>query len=1192
MRLLLSALLLTCFLVPMATPAGAGAIVLRPDATWTERAAAGDLQRVIYAATGKLLSIGPAQPSDRAVIAVGFSPVGGVDLSAKRLGEQGFVLKTVSSRGRTTLIAAGANPVSTSYAVYTLAERYGAGFYLGGDALPSKRTLFSTPKMDIVQTPVLKVRGVLPWYNFFNSPTAWNIEDHRSFIDQLAKSKNNFLGFHSYDYEPFCAYRDPDGKMVGGAPLFSTETPTWGTSSMKTSEFVPVARPYFEKPYFGADCSMGYKTPEQGIESAQKLLAEALWYAKARGVRTCVGFEVTGDPTAPGALDRLERRLIAVLKTYPMLDYVWIWEPEALGLWGTDKPAIRSDFGAYCRKWEDVFGDIDDPKRRAEAVRVGIYALAAHRILKREAPRVKMILSAWGGDNHLHFTDFYPGYDKILPKDIIFSALDNIITSDTVSAAYGKLPKDREFWPIPWFEYDGDQWCPQPNTRRFYNATCDALSKGASGMLGIHWRTRDVEESHAYMSQFAWNEKLSYEGFYEDYARKAYGDKRAAGLLMGLQDMGYRWVGGSGQSECGGFAWSVARDDGPKQMRALFEQYADLQSSERLNDLRLMADWLESYDSIARALWRGSSLHQTLNSIRSEKRAATSQEKEQIDSVLTAVRRDFSDLTDAAARRMANRGELGILATINAKAWANVLDVERQAKELAGVSTDKDDMDQGSLAVRSILPACTALAGQPFRISAVVHGASPSAKAEVLYRQPGQSFKTAALQFVSAGRLEGAIPAQKHGLIEYCIRVDDPRGDAVWPAGGASSPACLSVVPAVPSVSSPSKVMPEAASPAIGRAACSLGPLLVQVSWPDSPRSRVFRLMKSTDGGGWTQVATARDNWYEDRDVKVGSSYRYRVLDGDTGKLLAESGAVTVGRPELPAAPQPSIVAGPGRVRLSWSAYDINCADYRVYSSTSPDGKFAPVPDAHVLTDVRGLRMCVCPAKPGAQTYYRVCGISLDGREGAMSKPLSATAFEPNAKPVLNLRFDGTDAATRATEIREEGVQCVRTGTEPFVELANQDVFNTGGEIAVLFWVKLASPGVMPVLISHGMWDADGMFVQYYNSGIRFYLGGVGTLDAGGLKLGEWTAVAATYDGAEMTLYVNGSKVGSRPASGIINPCNRSLFVGRYETESKDFHVDGWMGGIRMYAYAVAPEVIEAHYQEMKSHTVSIDSPK
>ena len=1160
----------------------AASIALPENATWTERAAAGDLQRVIYAATGKLLPIGPIRNADREVIAVGFSPVGGLDLSAKRLGEQGYVLKTLTSRGKTIVVAAGANPVSTSYAVYTLAERYGAGFYLGGDALPTKRTAFAIPRLDMVQKPVFKVRGVLPWYNFFNSPTTWNIEDYRSFIDQLAKSKNNFLGFHSYDQEPFCAYRDTSGKMVAGAPLVSTAQPTWGTVSMTTSEFAPVARPYFEKPYFGADCSMGYGTPEQGIEDAQKLLAQALWYAKARGVKTCVGFEVAGDPTAPGELDKLERRLKAVLHTYPMLDYVWIWEPEALGLHGTDTHPTRTDFGAYSRRWASAFSYVEDPKRRSEAVRVGIYALAAHRILRREAPGVRMILSAWGGDNHLRFTDFYPGYDKVLPKDIVFSALDDIITSDTVSAAYGKLSKDREYWPIPWFEYDGDQWCPQPNTKHFYNAARDALKKGASGLLAIHWRTRDVEEAHSYISQFAWNPKLGYEQFYEDYARKAYGDKRAAGLLMDLQSMGYRWVGGSGQIECGGFAWSVAREDGVAQMQAAFDKYPSLPPSDRLDSLRFMAKWLESYDLTAKILRPQGRLVGLLSSIRSEKRAATPEEKTEIEQGLTAAHRDFSDAIAAAARRVTNRGELGILATINTKAWASILGIEKQVQDIAGVTVIDDATDAGPLAVQSILPAYTAFAGQPFRISAVVHGAAPGAKAEVMYRQAGQSFKSAALKFVAPGRLEGFIPASTQGLIEYYIRVSEIQESAVWPAEGAFSPASFSVVPTVPVAASKRQNAPRVGkTPSVGRATVSTGPMLVRVSWAEMPPSRMFRLIRKANGGDWTRIVDVRANWFEDRAVAVGSQYRYRILDGDSGRVLAESGVVAVGRPPLPSAPELSAVSGPGRVRLTWKADDPECLDYQVYRSASSDGPYVLASEARAQTDVKGVRTCVCSAPPGVKGFYAVRGISLDGRDGPPSKPVSATAFAPDAKPVLSMNFDGTDSAKIGNLTVEDGVPCVRTGTAPFVEVPHSDAFNTGGEITVQFWVKLSKPGVMPVFISHGMWSLDGMFIQYYNSGIRFYLAGVGTLDAGRLEVGKWTAIAATYDGAEMVVYVNGRKAGSQLAAGVIEPANRSLFIGRYDMESNDFHVDGWMSGVRILPYAVSPEAAQAHYEEM-----------
>jgi hypothetical protein len=67
----------------------------------------------------------------------------------------------------------------------------------------------------------------------------------------------------------------------------------------------------------------------------------------------------------------------------------------------------------------------------------------------------------------MNFTDRFPGLDKILPKDIIFSALDNIDPSwePNVSKFYGKLPADRERWAIPWWESDGgvtrhDQFMP------------------------------------------------------------------------------------------------------------------------------------------------------------------------------------------------------------------------------------------------------------------------------------------------------------------------------------------------------------------------------------------------------------------------------------------------------------------------------------------------------------------------------------------------------------------------------------------------------------------------------------------------------------------------------------------------------------------------------------------------------------
>ncbi len=166
----------------------------------------------------------------------------------------------------------------------------------------------------------------------------------------------------------------------------------------------------------------------------------------------------------------------------------------------------------------------------------------------------------------MRFSDFYVGFDKILPADVIFAALDNIdpSASQQVSHAYGELSSERRRWPIPWFESDGggsrrDQWGPQPNVKPFTYLLRDAVKKGCEGVLGIHWRTRGVEEVAAYLAQFAWEPDLSYEAFYDRFAEKCFGKrygKEMGAILRKLESMGSRWSGTSSQVECGGFEWA------------------------------------------------------------------------------------------------------------------------------------------------------------------------------------------------------------------------------------------------------------------------------------------------------------------------------------------------------------------------------------------------------------------------------------------------------------------------------------------------------------------------------------------------------------------------------------------------------------------------------------------------------------
>ncbi len=85
-----------------------------------------------------------------------------------------------------------------------------------------------------------------------------------------------------------------------------------------------------------------------------------------------------------------------------------------------------------------------------------------------------------------------------------------------------------------------------------------------------------------------------------------------------------------------------------------------------------------------------------------------------------------------------------------------------------------------------------------------------------------------------------------------------------------------------------------------------------------------------------------------------------------------------------------------------------------------------------------------------------------------MSDIVSAAALEKDPKPVLSLNFDGTDKLQTLPPVVKDGMNAIRTGTLNRVALPNCDAYNTGDELTVEFWVKLASVNDMPVIVCHG----------------------------------------------------------------------------------------------------------------------------
>ena len=195
----------------------------------------------------------------------------------------------------------GASDYATLWAAYELIESWGVGFYLGSDALPKADPEMKAETVEVARKPVLAIRGNLPWFNFMNSPTTWNPQDYKTFFSQMAKQKANFIGFHAYDHEPFGGY-DITVKTTAkmGGPLMTTISAHrwWSPHAMTTKDHLFGTDLFFERGEWG--CEVGIEegwtsAPGRTTKLQQQMMAEALAYAKQRGIKTCLGWEVSGQ---------------------------------------------------------------------------------------------------------------------------------------------------------------------------------------------------------------------------------------------------------------------------------------------------------------------------------------------------------------------------------------------------------------------------------------------------------------------------------------------------------------------------------------------------------------------------------------------------------------------------------------------------------------------------------------------------------------------------------------------------------------------------------------------------------------------------------------------------------------------------------------------------------------------------------
>ena len=155
-------------------------------------------------------------------------------------------------------------------------------------------------------------------------------------------------------------------------------------------------------------------------------------------------------------------------------------------------------------------------------------------------------------------------------------------------------------------------------------------------------------------------------------------------------------------------------------------------------------------------------------------------------------------------------------------------------------------------------------------------------------------------------------------------------------------------------------------------------------------------------------------------------------------------------------------------------------------------------------------------------------------------------------------------------------------GINDYVKIPDDDTLDISNEITIMMWIK---PSRMEDYESFV--HKDEAYVLQFAPGTDGYLRGalwlpsLTMLDDNTTQLSTnvWYHVALTYDGSQMRLYVNGSEVANRDATGSIKTNDNPLYIG-YNPRGVKYWFNGVIDEVKVYKHALTSDEIQQEYDE------------
>ncbi len=370
-----------------------------------------------------------------------------------------------------------------------------------------------------------------------------------------------------------------------------------------------------------------------------------------------------------------------------------------------------------------------------------------------------------------------------------------------------------------------------------------------------------------------------------------------------------------------------------------------------------------------------------------------------------------------------------------------------------------------------------------------------------------------------------------------------------------------------------------------------VGNAQLRVSWNPVPGATAYNVKSATAAAAHHPIiATVTGTNYLDTGLTNGTTYYYSVAAVSSGGPGADSVQLSA----VPFGPMPApagLTAGPDSylgVSLSWNAAP-GATGYNVKRSNTSGGPYTIVANRS-STDYDDTNVAA-----GTTYFYVVTALGSGGESGnsAQATATPSSAGDVNTGLAGNWRFDegaGTNTADSSGNnltgtlingptwivpgrLGAAALSFVSTNLQA-VTVPNSPALNMTGGITLAAWINATDLSNSPRILEKGNTD-DQYRLDVEGGFLNFGLQGVADITCDAPATGAWTHVAATWDGSNMVLYINGQPQASRTGTGTLATTSDLLGIGRkIGTSASADYFDGSIDEVRIYSRGLSlPEI-------------------